>query len=331
MLYENNEFYEEIYSKKLKKQHEDNYVFLEKSTDPKHLYRENIYGFRSNLYTKNLKFLAVGCSITYGFGVNEENIWANILSKNLNKSCEIVANPGVSIEWLIDRVFKYFYEFGHPETVVALFPDLLRINLPVDGKFYRKRKDISNNILEELPKFYHSHLRGPKNSINKSLIKMPYDYEKSISPHLSIYNSIKSIKYLEQYCEAVGIKLLWSTWDNEFLDIADKVQSTENLKFNNYFDTRAYKNINCAKLFKTYRKNIFFDSIEEMELCDNSHRFVECSCYKTCHSEFAESMGQEFDYGTDNKNRLSASHPGGHYHLHIADAFEARMKELGWV
>jgi hypothetical protein len=215
--------------------------------------------------------------------------------------------------------------------ILALFPDLLRINIPVDGNFYRKKNYVREGIKEEKGHFSHVHVDSPKAKINKSLIKFPYEYEKAISPYLSIHTAIKSIKYLEQYCKATNIKFLWSTWSNNFLKTMNKLEDLEDLKFDNYFDFKKYGGVDSAKLFKTYRKNIFFDSIEEMELCDNSHRFVECSCYKTCHSEFAESMGQEFDYGTDNKNRLSASHPGGHYHLHIAEAFEKKVKELGWV
>lgn len=333
MHFEDNEFYRDLFAKKIFStyyEEEPSLEYKEISEDPGRKYRKNVYGFRCGPFNKNADFLFAGCSLTYGSGLAEENIWGNVLSNKFKKTSFPIAKSGVSVSWIVEQLFLFFKNYGNPPMVLCLFPDFYRINLPIDGNHYRNKNQNKNQVMSGVSYFSHSHLDSPRAEIFNTYLKMPYDYEKAISPYLAINDNIKSIRYLEQYCNAVGIKLLWSSWEEEFLNTVKLFQKIDEIKFDNYFDLRDYGHIVSAKLFDTYRKNIFFTSIEEMETCRESHIREECSCYLDCHGEFKNNIGEEFDYGTDNKDRLSASHPGAHYHLHCAEAFEKKIKELGW-
>lgn len=335
MHFEDNEFYRDLFSKKdFTKAYLDELPELEYKTaseDPGRKYRQNIYGFRSGPFNKKIDFIFAGCSITYGAGVAEENIWGNVLSNKLKKSSFSIAMSGTSSSWIVNQLFVFFKKYGNPSMVLCLFPDSYRINVPVDGNFYRNKDQNKNQLMDGVSYFAHSHLDAPKAEIFKQYLKMPYDYEKAISPYIAINDNIRSIRYLEQYCNAVGIKLLWSTWEEEFSNLAKSFKDIEELKFDNYFDLRDYGHIVSAKLFEDRRKNIFFNTLKEMKICRDAHIHDECSCYLDCHAEYKEKIGEEFDYGTDNRDRLTAAHPGAHYHLHCAEAFENKMKELGWI
>ena len=335
MYFEDNNFYKELFVKKdFTEVYEDkskDFIYKVVPEDFGHLYRQNIYGFRSGRFDKESEIVIAGCSVTYGAGVAEENIWSSVLGEKFKKRTSSVAMSGVSTSWLVDQLLIYFRKYGNPKMVLCLFPDLFRINLPVDGNYYKNKNEKPKYLINEFSYFSHFHPEPPKAEIYNKYLKMPYDYEKAISPYLAINQNIKSIRYLEQYCNSNGIKLLWSTWSEKFSDTINAIKDIEELKFDNYFDIREYGHIVSTKLFKTYRKNICFNSIEDMKKCRESHTYEECSCYLDCHSDLRGKIGEEFDYGTDNKDRLEASHPGAHYHLHCSEAFEKRLKELGWV
>lgn len=335
MYFENNEFYKDLFARRdFVKYYSDElpeFEYKDVIDDPGRKYRQNMYGFRCGPFNEKADYLFAGCSVTYGSGIAEESIWGNILSKRIKKNTFPIAMRGVSASWIVDQLLIFFKKYGNPPMVLCLFPDLYRINIPVDGNFYRNRDQKTNQLMEKTSYFAHIHPEPPKAEIYNTYLKMPDDYDKAISPYIAVYENVKSIRHLEQYCNSSGIKLLWSTWHEDFSLNAKLFEKIEELKFDNYFDMKDYGFIHSAKLLDNYRKNIFFNSVEEMKACRGAHINKECLCYLDCHSEFKESMGEEFDYGTDNKDRLSASHPGAHFHLHCCDAFEKKMKELGWI
>jgi hypothetical protein len=103
----------------------------------------NSLGYRSDEFIKNHEkehILFVGCSVTYGVGLEKEKTWSDILYKKINQEKETsgyfnLSAPGTSMFDQIFNIFKYFKEFGHPKHLFFNIPEALR--------FYH----IENNII----------------------------------------------------------------------------------------------------------------------------------------------------------------------------------------
>ena len=301
-------------------------------SDPGQVYRANSYGYRSNEFTVGTDLLAAGCSFTFGVGVPEETIWANVIAKNLGVSVSNISRPGASVLWIVERVFTYFEKFGHPKYLMCLFPDEARTVMVVDGEILsgpgkQDRKgvgdygtiggtDDSQYLAERRTKSSEEFVEMP------SYIKRPYSADAVYTSEQAMYHSVRSIRRLEQYCKLANIKLFWSTWDPAFLDQIIEINKEEDLKFDNFFDIK-------LKFYKKPKDELYLDAIfytgEELTNCNTSHNSEEkkpCSCYLTCHEDLLEAYGEDnFHSGTDTGNGAIFAHPGIHLQAHYADRF----------
>ena len=71
-------------------------------------YVTNSFFSRSQNSTENVKILTIGCSQTFGLGIQySKNIWPIILSKKMNLKCMNLAEPGDNIFGQIIKANKY--------------------------------------------------------------------------------------------------------------------------------------------------------------------------------------------------------------------------------
>jgi len=179
-------------------------------TDPSRYYYLNSHGFRGKEITGKEDILIGGCSFTFGSGVPEEKIWGIQVANNMSLSYVNLGYPGASVLSIINSIFAYFKEYGNPKILICLFPDLDRIQLPVDNKIWTSKSDKLNEDLARIFLGEHHH-NLPKYS------KAPHNIEDVMPLSVPRWISIKYIQILEQYCRSSNIKFIWSTWDNRFL------------------------------------------------------------------------------------------------------------------
>jgi hypothetical protein len=179
-------------------------------TDPSRYYYINSNGFRGKEISGKEDILIAGCSFTFGSGIPEEKIWGVQVAKNMSLSYCNLGYPGASILSIINSIFSYFKEYGNPKILVCLFPDLDRIQLPVDNKIWTSKSDNLNKDLARVFLGEH-HNNLPRYS------KAPHNIENVMPLSVPRWISIKYIQILEQYCRSSNIKFIWSTWDNRFL------------------------------------------------------------------------------------------------------------------
>lgn len=303
------------------------------STDPHRVYENNSFQFRDTKEVGLTEALFAGCSVTYGVGVSIENIWGNVLSKKLGVSATNLSKPGSSTEQIVKNIFKYFSNFGHPEYLFCLFPNYGRYFFPVDGTFYKTKRD--EDPASELgtgdknSSFFQTiHLDADYHKTPPTYIKLPYDYTKVLSPDMYLREACKNIRFLEQYCRAVGIKLFWTTWDNRFQGILEFAQEYQHTKFDYFFkplESPHYWNagVDC-------RKDLFFSNLDDLETCKTQHKDIDCSCGNNCHPELKKEFLDEFYSGTDTKQAdgRAHSHFGAHWHAHMAESFYRKVQEL---
>jgi hypothetical protein len=143
----------------------------------------NSFGFRSDEFTnshngKHILFL--GCSYTWGTGLNIEEVWAKILYNKLSEDNTTsgffnLGVPGDSFYSSVINAFKYFKNFGNP--------DIIFFNIQELERFYAYNKEQDS-------------LHKSRVVDNKVLDLISYQY----------------YYMLEQYCKSNKIILISFTW-----------------------------------------------------------------------------------------------------------------------
>ena len=88
-------------------------------------YSVNSHGYRGPSLGKS-DLLTSGCSQSFGVGVPENLTWTHMLAKNNGITYNNLSYPGNSTIAMVEDVFKYFEEYGHPKYLRLLLPDFLR-------------------------------------------------------------------------------------------------------------------------------------------------------------------------------------------------------------
>jgi hypothetical protein len=290
---------------------------------PKQEYIHNSYGYRGGEFSSSHSLLAAGCSFTYGVGVPQGATWWNQVCNRLNlQTSAPVAGPGASVSWIVEKLFAYFAEFGHPKYLLCLFPDYYRISIPIDGKVLKVQGDDSGGILKgehgtfglDNQRLYMHHVLVSKNPEDMpKYSKRPHNVEDIYTIEITIFEAIRSIRVLEQYCAAVGINLQWTTWDDVFSSHIEKANKIEDLKFKNFFSL-GFSNFKEKTPSGVKDSVAYGDRYAEEPILEY--------CPEDCHEELKQLYGEEnFDLGTDTSRGGERAHPGIHVHAHYADRF----------
>jgi hypothetical protein len=307
--------------------------------DPGREYAFNSHGFRGPEFIKNAELVTAGCSITYGLGLPEYGTWADMFGSSLGLTHNNIAKSGASVGFVVEKLFNYFNEFGHPKYLVCFFPDAKRFVVPVDGKVLTRdeEKDTANygeigSHGEEGQYLYNQIGKSNSEILSVKFLKRPYNFRDIYTPEFGYYTSIRYLRMLEQYCKTAGINFLWSTWDFEFSLHLSTINSLPDLKFNNYFDINTFF---YRKLENDAYKDVIFDLDISSDLeinkyigCLNQHRTTSCSCYSVCHTDLIEKYtDKNFYLGTDLNHGGWRAHPGCHLHVHYAERFLEVFKD----
>jgi hypothetical protein len=289
--------------------------------DPINKYKINSNGYRSKEFSKDDKIVAAGCSFTFGSGVPESAVWPNFLGEKLNTAIPIVASPGASVSFVVEELFSYFNTYGTPETVLCLFPNPERFDVPCDNKLVTGLEVSQPKVL----------VVNASNStvLASKYLKRPYNAENITTEDMGIYRSIKSIRALEQYCSAANVNLIWGTWNEKFNKLLLELNAINDFKFKYYFDVI---NSGCYSYKKTNPDagtEVFYD-YKKYDTCIYNHKKIKCDCSSGCHQELLEKYGPEqFHFGLDHQVvGIDNSHPGAHLHAHYAEAFLSKIKKL---
>lgn len=303
-------------------------------TDPDQLYLNNSYGFRGKDFLDSDTLLTAGCSFTHGVGVPVEGTWWSTVAKKLNLSTSAaIARPGASIPWIVEKLFAYFAEFGHPKYLLCLFPDFERYIVPLDGEILES--DLSaENAYDEFgtfgtsgQRFYNTRAKSRSELLKIKYLKRPYNVRNVYTTEMAVYTAIRYIRLLEQYCAATNIKLIWSTWHSPSGIYLDNIERLEELKFKNYFTLgiHSYKKNLPSEPKDFIYTSAGLDSDSDYYNCLKLHSNIDCSCSplpESCHEDLIEIYGKEnYNTGTDTGRGVDHSHPGVHLQAHYADRF----------
>lgn len=189
----------------------------------------NSYNMRCEEFEKN-KVLFAGCEYTMPIHQEIKDGWAyQVYEKMFKNDSKYIAlsYPGSSLDRIVNNIFKYIGEYGNPEYIFVLAPEINRAT----GFF------VEENIYK--PKIYRqfSMDSGKEHNAMAAPNNLPLQ--------IMILNYISSIRNLEIYCKNSNIQLIWTSWD---MNTNNLLQEYE---FNNYIkvDRNFINNFEISNLF----------------------------------------------------------------------------------
>lgn len=289
-------------------------------------YEYNTLCYRGKEFEVEENLLIAGCSQTFGMGVEESDIWGNKVAEHFGVKASNLSIPGASTESIINNIFAYFKEYGHPKVLLALFPDMYRFQIPTNREsitsFSVRNEDEDNYGSPYLTYLYLDMIDQEK---KPKYQKLPFDVEQVLTPDIPFFHNMKSIIILNQYCNAVGIKFYWASWRDE-LDLAMTKIKLDSEEYKNYIP------LEFGKWYTKHSKEIDPFGVERNLIssckyhreyaldCSKCYNNQDCDTIVRCHSEIFDKNKETFDYGNDRV------HMGSHKHQHIAESFIERIK-----
>jgi hypothetical protein len=291
-------------------------------------YRYNSFGYRSSEFKTDENILVAGCSQTFGMGVEEKFTWGNVVATHFNSSFANLSVPGSSTESIVNNIFAYFKEFGHPKVLIAFFPDMYRFQIPTNRNYITSSsvKTESNNIAE--PEYLtYLHLDRHDQSKRPKYQKSPFNLDEILTSDIAFFHNMKSIMILDQYCSVAGVKFYWSTWYKD-LDLAiSKIKRDNPDEYINYVSSEFSSWFSRHSVEKDpfgVTRNLISSTgyhgkyALDCEKCNNNK---ECLDIIECHQELKQEAPAIFEFGNDKV------HMGTHEHRHLAEIFINRMAQ----
>jgi hypothetical protein len=269
-------------------------------------YELNEHGYRSPDFNKPAEILTLGCSQTFGIGIEKmENTWPAILSKKLNLTYANLAKSGNSISSQIRRAHAYINQFGKPKYIYAIFPDFDRLEFPVDQQLLMPNKNKNNlHYLETIHKKNQAEV--PKVS------KAPHEAGNVIPPSFRHFYSAQHILMFEQYCKEAGINLIWSTWSIPDHILISKLKELDGSAYSNFIELEEHRWFRNPDIQGEEYKSFPFNKNETIY----------------CHREFEHL--RDFNIGLDFSIGIYGSHSGVHHHLHWAEIMYNHALKNNW-
>jgi hypothetical protein len=205
-------------------------------------YYFNSLGFRSDEFTKNHNgkhILFAGCSETEGYGGNLESSWPYMVYSELCKKEKIsgffnLSRGGWGHEIIISNIMAYINDYGKPDKIYILLPNMGRIYQWEDND-------------DDKENYFYKYFLPDKQKITE-----PKDKKLTVEEQRNIFITFTILmKIFEDYCISNNIELFWSTWD--------------------YSDAINYTNVNIFKKFIKFigqkdfiikNQNFFIDQIK---------------------------------------------------------------------
>ncbi len=240
----------------------------------------NLAGHRGPDFKDGVEFLAVGCSVTHGIGLNHEDTWSYHLAKimGIGDNYNVLGYPGKSLQFMQRQILEYFNEYGLPKRLVLLAPDQNRLDyFGFDERIIGLKKHNREFVEKRLKNL---ELEYVLEDVNEKWESGTYVG----STEYLAYLAATSLVQINRICKLLGIDFYWTSWSRYDLQTAKYLLEIDADLENSYVELRELDG------------NLFFKDSNE---------------YPDCHKE--QNDGPRF-YIADDQN-----HWGRHYHIHMAE------------
>lgn len=193
----------------LKRNLRQRYSFIEKPS----MSDTNSYGFRFNEPQKEVDITYYGCSYTYGEYINADDCWTAVVDKTLNLTSNNFGMPGASIDEIL-FIFAATIKFFKTKKAVFLLPVASRQNIAVqkiNSQTFRYLTVFNNYKKYEEP-------TSLKYRLSDLWFRLPAEYY--------VDNAASAIGLIELIAQLSGIKIYWSSWDEEVYNLLPNPKTT---------------------------------------------------------------------------------------------------------
>jgi hypothetical protein len=262
-------------------------------------YKVNSKFYRGKDFVDSPEIIVSGCSFTYGAGLSENNMWPSMLSELMGMQHINLALPGKSVTSIINNLYSYFREYGHPKYIFCLFPSFGRFELPINKDLILSVRNTSPDTYNGSPMFFGEPIesggyvqdiiiRDDILSEKPIYSKKPHVFEDIISLDLPYWTAIKAILSFEQYCSVAGIKFLWATYEEDMES--------------------------AIHIIKDRHKDHYTSFIE-----------MGTGYLNDCHQDYKENNSYIWEWALDRDRGLEHAHPGLHFNIHVTEAFSKAL------
>jgi hypothetical protein len=179
------------------------------------IYNLNDSYFRCDNFKKDHEsekhILFAGCSQTEGVGAQLETVWTKIVLNNINNKENSshgfysIGRSGFGWQKVITNFMVYADTYGIPEYLFVLLPNV--------GRFFEWHPETESFVYVQR---YPNGGNQNNDQEEKSKVTDGTFIEKNFSDlehKRSFIDFCISWKLFEKYCESVGTKVLWASWD----------------------------------------------------------------------------------------------------------------------
>lgn len=184
----------------------------------------NSLGWRCDEFTTDHKdkyhVLFSGCSETMGQGDSIENAWSYIVNQKINQIKQTsgfysLAGSGQGWEDIINNIREYINNFGTPDVIFILLPDLWR--------------HISWTSIDENNNGRYCQIMTTTADMKDKVNLFDLELTPTMANNLYI-NFALTMQLFEDFCDSKKIKLIWSTWEYWF----NHMIKVNNIRFKYY-------------------------------------------------------------------------------------------------
>lgn len=271
----------------------------------------NQYGFRDKDFSQSADLLINGCSQTWGTALPEKYRFSNVIQENFSGTVHNISYEGNSVGSVIRSTFAYIKKFGNPKSIYLMLPPFERIEFIPDANTFTKSdwidsyKEFKKEGVEDID--FSPIQITTVDMYTPVYAKAPFCIEDVMNPQSAFFLNMQMLLMLEQYCDATGIKFMWSCWNNSY-DITDFIFNIQ-------------KNLN-------EHKNYFHIPVWEWKLDYNK---IDVLDTLNCHKELEHEDKIFFNHAMDiGKKKTSTPHWGSHRNRHIAEKVLSEMKNRSY-
>jgi hypothetical protein len=190
-------------------------------SDPTH-YELNSLGYRSPEFGE-VELLTIGCSQTVGLGVDEEDIWPNLVADLTNMRHANLGIVGNSAQGMLESALAYIKDYGKPKVICALYPGMYRfktlINKDINTALY---SDFSKNLEAKNINLAFASEGVESKKDAPQISKRPHNLNDVLAYEVAVYQSVMAVNTLIEYCKVAEIKLVLSSWEPDAIEILSK-------------------------------------------------------------------------------------------------------------